>query len=90
MQFEWDPQKAELNARKHGVSFAEAQTVFGDPLAQVLADPDHSQNEDRSLLLGMSSQARLLLVSFVDRGQAIRIISARALTRAEREDYERE
>jgi len=64
-QFEWDPRKAELNLRKHGVGFPEASTVFGDPLAILLADPDHSIGESRHVLLGFSDRRRLLVVAFV-------------------------
>ncbi len=88
MKFEWDPQKAEQNAQKHGVTFAEAMTVFGDPLAKLVDDPDHSEDEDRSILIGGSNRQRLLFVAFTEREETIRIISARPLTRAEREDYE--
>ena len=88
MQFEWDPQKAALNERKHGVTFVEAASIFGDLLARMVDDPDHSQTENRFLLIGMSSQHRLLIVAFVDHDDTVRIISARALTVAEREAYE--
>ncbi len=79
MEFEWDPRKAEINLRKHGVSFTEAGTIFGDELAITVPDPDHSDNEDRR---------RLLIVSHTDRGDKIRIISARELTKTERKEYE--
>ena len=88
MQFEWDPQKATQNVRKHDVSFSEAATVFGDPLARLTDDPDHSQDNSRYILIGTSNQRRLLFVSFVERGDTVRIISARELTRVERTDYE--
>ena len=88
VDFEWDPQKAAANLRKHGVSFAEATTVFGDPLGTTAPDPDHSYDEDRYILVGRSSQGRLLIVAHTDRDDRIRIISARELTRSEREDYE--
>lgn len=90
MHFEWDPRKAALNMRKHGVTFAEAATVFGDILARVVADPDHSRTEDRFLIIGMSTRRRLLFVAFADRGQAVRLISARELTNKERDAYETE
>ncbi|MBI5876619.1 MAG: BrnT family toxin [Chloroflexi bacterium] len=88
MQFEWDPQKAAVNERKHGVTFLEGASVFGDPLAHLVNDPDHSQTEDRFLLIGMSSLHRLLIVAFVDHDDTVRIISARTVTGAEREAYE--
>jgi uncharacterized protein len=88
MQFEWDPQKATLNARKHDVTLLEAATVFGDPLARLTDDPDHSQDTRRYILIGTSNRARLLFVAFVDRGDIVPIISARELTRVERGNYE--
>ncbi|MBC7263670.1 MAG: BrnT family toxin [Chloroflexi bacterium] len=90
MEFEWDPQKAAKNLRKHKVSFAEAATVFGDPLSATVSDPDHSDEEDRYIIVGMSYRFRLLIVAFAERGDRIRIISARELTRAERKAYEQE
>jgi uncharacterized DUF497 family protein len=90
LTFEWDPDKAGENERKHGVSFAEAATVFGDPLSATVADPDHSVGEVRCLTLGMSHQQRLLVVAHADRDDAVRLISARAATRAERKTYEEE
>ncbi len=90
MDFEWDPYKAESNLQKHGVSFAEAGTVFGDDLAITVPDPDHSNDEDRFITIGWSKRRRLLMVSYTDRGNRIRIISARELTNAERKDYEEE
>ena len=75
---------------KHGVSFAEAGTVFGDDLAITVPDPDHSNDEDRFITIGWSKRRRLLMVSYTDRGNRIRIISARELTNAERKDYEEE
>jgi uncharacterized DUF497 family protein len=88
MDFEWDDQKAKRNLTKHRVSFQEAATVFGDPLAMTYFDPDHSDEEDRYLTFGMSSSARLLIVSHTDRGDSIRIISARAASAKERKGYE--
>lgn len=88
MDFEWDPQKAAANLRKHGVSFAEATTAFGDPWSITAPDPDHSYDEDRYILVGRSSQDRLLIVAHTDGDDRIRIISARELTRSERRDYE--
>jgi hypothetical protein len=90
LTFEWDPDKAGENERKHGVSFAEAATVFGDPLSVTVADPDHSVGEVRFLTIGMSHQQRLLVVAHADRDDAVRMISARAATRAERKTYEEE
>ncbi len=89
MQFEWDHNKSSTNLRKHGVSFVEAATVFGDPLSITVSDPDHSFDEDRFLIIGSTSSDRLLIVSFVERNDRIRIISARELTSAERKAYER-
>jgi hypothetical protein len=86
--FEWDPAKAAANAKTHGVSFEEAVTVFQDPLAKVVPDPDHSESERREILIGHSAQVRLLLVAFTDRQGKIRLISARQVTRRERRDYE--
>jgi len=88
MEFEWDDTKAEANERKHGVPFAEAMTVFADPLSLTGYDPDHSVNEDRYITMGLSATGRLLIVSHADRGNLVRIISAREATRGERKDYE--
>jgi uncharacterized DUF497 family protein len=88
MDFEWDDAKAESNELKHGVSFVEAMTVFADPLALTGYDPDHSVGEDRYITMGLSAAGRLLVVSHTDRGEAVRIISAREATRTERRDYE--
>ncbi|OQW38208.1 MAG: hypothetical protein A4E20_00310 [Nitrospira sp. SG-bin2] len=88
--FEWDPVKAEANVRKHGVTFDEASTVFGGPLNLLMADPDHSHDEDRSLLLGMSNRRKLLVVAFAKRLPRTRLISARRATRHERRRYEEE
>ncbi|HTT65519.1 MAG TPA: BrnT family toxin [Bryobacteraceae bacterium] len=88
LEFEWDPRKAVSNLVKHGVSFQEAATVFGDTLGRIVADPRHSLEEERLVLLGLSQEKRLLAVMFVERGEAIRIISARRATRRERRDYE--
>lgn len=87
-EFEWDPTKAEANLRKHGLSFDEAATVFGDPLNLLMADPDHSPREERCLLLGLSNRRRLLVVAFAERPPRTRIISARRATRRERRRYE--
>jgi uncharacterized protein len=88
MEFEWDPGKAEANARKHGVSFHEGATIFGDPLAITFADPDHSDNEERCLTFGLSRAERLIVVSHTDRADKTRIISARLMTGRERGIYE--
>ena len=88
MEYEWDPEKAEANKRKHGVSFHEAATVFGDPLAVTFTDPDHSIDEYRYLTFALSRFDRLLVVSHADRGDKVRIISARLMTRQERRIYE--
>lgn len=86
--FEWDPVKATVNAQKHGVTFDEASTVFGNQLALLMSDPDHSDTEERHLLLGMSTQQRLLVVAFAERPPRTRLISARRATRRERRRYE--
>jgi uncharacterized protein len=88
LQFEWDTRKAAANLAKHGVSFEEAATAFGDPLGRFMADPRHSAGEERFVLLGSSREERLLAVMFVDRGDTIRIVSTRRATRRERRDYE--
>jgi hypothetical protein len=89
LQFTWDPRKAAANKRKHGIDFAEAATAFGDPLSLTIPDPDHSDVEDRFLLVGRSAQQRLLVVVHVERAATqIRIISARPATRHERAQYE--
>jgi uncharacterized protein len=87
-QFEWDPEKASANFKKHGVSFEEAVTVFADPLALNMADPSHSVEEQRYLVLGSSNQGRLLVVAYAERDERTRIITARKATRRERHDYE--
>lgn len=88
LRFEWDLQKAARNLAKHGVSFEEAATVFGDPLGRIASDPRHSVDEERFVLLGVSRRQRLLAVMFIERAEAIRLISARRATRQERRDYE--
>jgi uncharacterized DUF497 family protein len=88
LSFEWDDQKAKKNIKKHGVSFEEASTVFADRLSRTIPDPLHSEEEDRFVILGESKRRRLLVVSFTERGDNIRIISARVATRRERNDYE--
>jgi uncharacterized protein len=86
--FEWDPKKAESNAKKHGVEFEEAISVFGDPLSMLMPDPDHSLGEERFVLLGASQRNRLLVVAFVERTPRTRLIPARPATRKERVVYE--
>ena len=88
MIFEWNPRKSAINLRKHGVSFTEVGTVFGDELAITLPDPDHSDQEDRYITIGWSNLHRLLMVAHTGRGEKIRIISARKLTKAEQKEYE--
>lgn len=88
MNFEWDPRKAASNLRKHRVSFEEAATAFGDPLSITIGDPDHSEDEQRFLLLGMSHTGRLLVVAHAERAETVRIISARLAGRHERQTYQ--
>ena len=88
VRFEWDPKKAAANVRKHGVTFQEAATVFGDPLAITFDDPDHSESEERYLTFGLSLQKRLIVVSQTERQDRTRIISARLMSREERVIYE--
>jgi uncharacterized protein len=89
LRFEWDARKAAANSRKHGVTFEEAQTVFADERAKLIDDPDHSQDEERFVILGLSSQLRMLLVCHCYRsdGDVIRIISARRATSWESRSY---
>lgn len=88
LSVEWDPEKAEQNERKHGVSFEEAVTVLSDPLSAELPDPDHSEREVRMLLMGRAATGRYLIVSLTERGDAVRLISARLMTSRERRSYE--
>jgi uncharacterized protein len=88
MEFEWDPKKAAANLKKHGVTFQEAATVFGDPLALTFQDPDHSEDEERHLTFGLSLQKRLIVVSHTEREDRTRIINARLMDREERVIYE--
>jgi uncharacterized DUF497 family protein len=88
MEFEWDDRKAGYNLQKHGVSFTEAATVFYDPFSITFDDPDHSDEEDRFIIIGTSAQQRLLMVAHTDRGDRLRIISARTLKPRERRLYE--
>ncbi|MBI3242812.1 MAG: BrnT family toxin [Chloroflexi bacterium] len=88
MRFEWDDDKAETNAHKHGVSFEEAQTVFTDDLSISIPDPNHSDIEERMIIIGLSNNRRLLVVIYTERRKKIRLISARKATRQERKKYE--
>jgi uncharacterized DUF497 family protein len=88
MRFEWDEEKAAINLAKHAVSFDEAQSAFDDPLYVAFYDPDHSDDEHRYLLIGESRRGRLLLISYTERDNVVRLISARETTRGEREAYE--
>jgi uncharacterized protein len=88
VDFEWDVAKAEANERKHGVTFPEALTAFGDPLSMTGYDPRHADDEDRFLTIGTSVGGQLLLVSHTERSGSIRIISARRAGRRERKDYQ--
>ena len=88
LEFEWDVNKATTNKGKHGITFEEASTVFGDPLAFIFDDEEHSAHEPREIIIGHSERNRLLLVSYTERSARVRIISARPATRRERKDYE--
>ncbi len=89
MKFQWDLNKAKINLRKHGISFEEAVTVFKDPLALIFDDEEHSNNEHREIIIGISALSRLLLVCFVERLEdVVRIILARPATTHEKKDYE--
>jgi len=90
LNFEWDKTKAESNLKTHGVSFEEASTAFGDPLSLTIHDPQHSELEDRFVLMGHSFENRKLVVVHTDKNDIIRIISARCATRREIERYEEE
>jgi uncharacterized DUF497 family protein len=91
MEFEWDTEKAVANQRKHKITFEEAQTVFMDNSALRIHDPDHSENEDRFVLMGLSSEGRMLTICHCYReNEKIRIISARKATRAESLNYEKQ
>jgi len=89
LKFEWDRSKAVLNIKKHGVSFEDAATAFGDPLSVTIHDPKHSDDEDRFLLLGETQDKKLVVVAHTDRKDKIRLINARPATRQERKDYEK-
>jgi uncharacterized DUF497 family protein len=88
MSFEWDVKKSASNLRKHGVGFEEASTALRDSFSATAHDPDHSEDEDRFVTLGISATGRLLAVAHTDRGNNIRIISARLATKSERQIYE--
>ena len=90
MKFHWHAKKAAANLSKHGVSFEEAVTVFDDPLFEIFADPDHSALEKRFIIIGESNRHRLLVVSYTERPEGLRLISARDATAREREVYEEE
>jgi len=90
VQFEWDPNKDAENRKKHGLSFDEASTVFGDPLALTIEDPDHSLDEARFLTIGHSKSQALIVVAHTEQEGVIRIISAREPSRQERKQYESE
>ncbi len=90
IDFEWDLDKDEKNVLKHGVAFSEAASVFKDGLSITIYDPDHSEEEDRYITIGNSVTGRSLMIAHTDRGDRTRIISARGLTRKEREAYEKE
>lgn len=86
--FEWDPEKARENEQKHGVTFLEASEVFDDDHSSSVLDPDHSVDEERYLIFGISKQGKHLVVSYTERGERIRLISARQMTSSERKAYE--
>jgi uncharacterized protein len=88
MEFEWNPDKADLNLRKHNISFHEATTVFNDSLSVTFPDPDHSIGEERYVIIGISELGKLLIVSHTDRENRIRIISSRTANRQEKRFYE--
>ena len=88
MRFAWDEKKAASNLSKHGVSFEEAATVFGDPLSDTFPDPDHSLEEHRFVIIGSSESGKILVVAHTDDGELVRIISAREVTHGERQSYE--
>ncbi len=85
--FEWDEEKAWRNELKHGVTFEEARTIFNDPFAMTISDPDHSDEEERWLDIGLSTNGRLLVVWYTERGDNIRIIGCRRATKAEMRTY---
>ena len=89
-QFEWDRKKSESNFRKHGISFYEAQTVFIDEFSISNPDPDHSEDEERYILIGKSNKNRILIIAYTERRDKIRLINARKATRSEQKKYEEE
>jgi len=88
LTFEWDEKKADDNLRKHGVSFDEAKTAFNDPFSVTIHDPDYSSGEQRYIDIGLSSKGRLIVVSYTERGEKIRIINSREATKREEREYE--
>jgi len=88
LTYEWDEEKSRNNVRKHGVSFEEAKTIFNDPFAITIGDPDHSFSEERFLEIGMSAKGRILVVWYAERGDNIRVIGCRKATRSEWRKYE--
>jgi hypothetical protein len=88
VEFEWDPEKAAANAKKHGIDFAEAMTVFSDPLEVTISDPDHSEGEQRFVSIGLSTFQRLVVVVYTERAGRTRIINAREASSQERKHYE--
>ena len=88
IKFEWDPRKARRNLRKHGIDFTEASTVFADTLSITIPDPDHSEDEERWVTIGLSTRERLLVVIHTDEGETSRLISARRVDPYERRKYE--
>lgn len=88
VEFEWDDAKAKANLKKHGIPFAEALTVFVDPLARIFDDPDHSETEVREIIVGSSAKPRLLVVGFTERSGRVRLIYARRATKSEQQRHE--
>lgn len=88
IDFEWNPQKAEINRKKHHVSFEEASSVFGDKLSVTYPDPEHSIHEERFVMIGLSDKQRVLVISHMYRGETVRIISARLAAKQEQRFYE--
>lgn len=89
MKFDWNSNKAKKNVRKHDITFEEASTIFGDPLSITIDDPQHSDREERLIIIGCSTNMKTLVVSHIDDGDTVRIISARKATKKEREYYEK-
>jgi len=90
MEFEWDEDKARRNEAKHGVSFEEGKTIFNDPFAITILDPEHSRQEERWLDIGFSANGRLLVVWYTERSDSIRLIGCRTATATERRSYDHE